>query len=109
MPIFGVILVCVLPEFSRIWTEYGEIRFVFSPNAGNAGKMRTRITPNTDTFYAGLISQEKSIIDVYKVLDTPMNKVVACLTKPHNSSNGFLAVKYSEQFHYHRLKSDPKS
>ena len=29
--------------FSRIWTEYEEIRSI---------KIRTRITPNTDTFYA---------------------------------------------------------
>ena len=40
--------------FSRIWTEYGEIRSI-SPYSvrmqENAGKMRTRTTPNTDTFY----------------------------------------------------------
>ena len=42
------------PYFSRIRTEYGEIEYlsVFSPNAGKCGEMRTRITPNTDSFYA---------------------------------------------------------
>ena len=37
--------------FSRIRTEYGEIRSI-SPRSVRMGKMRTRITPNTDTFYA---------------------------------------------------------
>ena len=41
--------------FSRIRTEYGEILRI-SPYLvrmqENAGKMRIRITPNTDTFYA---------------------------------------------------------
>ena len=47
----GVILVRIFPAFSRIRTEYGEIPHlsVFIPNAG---KMRIRITPNTDTFHA---------------------------------------------------------
>ena len=55
------------PAFSRIRTKYGEISTecksvdwslykkylsIFSPHAENAGKMRARITPNTDTFYA---------------------------------------------------------
>ena len=35
--VFGVILVRIFPAFSRIWTEYGE--------------MRTKITPNKDSFY----------------------------------------------------------
>ena len=43
--VFGVILVRVFSEFFRIWIEYGEIR-------SNPGKMRTRITTNTDSFYA---------------------------------------------------------
>ena len=34
--------------FSRIWTEYGEIRSIRS----ECRKMRTRITSNTNTFYA---------------------------------------------------------
>ena len=44
-----------IPKFSRIRTEYGEILHT-SPYSvimrENAGKMRTRITLNTDTFYA---------------------------------------------------------
>ena len=32
--------------FSRIWTEYGKMR------RSDCGKMRTRITPNTNTFHA---------------------------------------------------------
>ena len=43
------------PHFSLIWTEYGEI-LPISPYSvqmrENPGKMRTRITPNTNTFYA---------------------------------------------------------
>ena len=49
-----------LSAFSRIWIEYGEIRSI-SPYLvqmwENAGKMRTRITPNTDTFYAVCVSK----------------------------------------------------
>ena len=46
------------PHFSRIFPHSDWIRrdtvyvSVFSPNAGKCGKMWTRITPNTDTFYA---------------------------------------------------------
>ena len=53
--VFGVILVHIFPAFSRIRTEHGEIRSI-SPHLArmreNAGKIRTRITPNKDTFYA---------------------------------------------------------
>ena len=45
MPVFEVILVHIFPAFSRIRIEYGEI-------FENARKMRTKITPNMDTFYA---------------------------------------------------------
>ena len=48
MSVFEVVLVRIFPAFSRIRTEYGEILV----SQENAGKMRTRITPNTDTFYA---------------------------------------------------------
>ena len=52
--LFGVIQVRILPTFFGIWTECGEIRI--SPYSvrmrENAGKMRIRIIPNTDTFYA---------------------------------------------------------
>ena len=55
----GVILIGIFPGFSRIWTEYGEIRSI-SPYSvrmrENVGKMQTRITPNTDSFYAVTVS-----------------------------------------------------
>ena len=42
------------PHFSRIFPQYREVRSI-SPHSvwmrENAGKMQTRITPNTDTFY----------------------------------------------------------
>ena len=44
MFVFEVILVRIFPAFSRIRTEYGDRE--------NARKMWTRITPNTDSFYA---------------------------------------------------------
>ena len=53
--VFEVILVRIFPGFSRIWTEYGERRSISLYSVRiwkNAGKMRTRITPNTDSFYA---------------------------------------------------------
>ena len=38
--------------FSLIWTEYEEIDWIhIYSKCGKCGKMRTRITPNTDTFY----------------------------------------------------------
>ena len=54
MSVFGVILVPIFPTFSLIRTEYGEMRiYPYSVRMReNAGKMRTRITPNMDTFYA---------------------------------------------------------
>ena len=55
MPVFVVILVLIFPTFSRIRTEYGEILRIYPYSLRmreNAGKIRTRITPNTDTFYA---------------------------------------------------------
>ena len=60
MSVFGVILVRIFPAFSRIRTEYGEILRIFLYSVQmreNAEKMRTRITPNTDTFYAVPISE----------------------------------------------------
>ena len=56
--VFGVILVRIVVAFSCIRTEYGEILRV-SPHSvrmrENEGRMRTRITPNTVTFYAVLL------------------------------------------------------
>ena len=48
MYVFGVILVPIFPAFSRIRTEYGVSLRIQS----EYGKMRTEITPNTDTFHA---------------------------------------------------------
>ena len=47
MSVFGVILVHIFPAVFRIRTEYGETR-----TRENAEKIRTRMAPNTDTFYA---------------------------------------------------------
>ena len=55
MSVFGDILVRISAAFSRIRTEYGEIRSITPSSVRmreNAGKMRTSITPNTDIFYA---------------------------------------------------------
>ena len=53
--VFGVNLVPIFLTFTRIWTEYGGILRI-SPYSvqmrQNAGKMRTRKTQNTDTYYA---------------------------------------------------------
>ena len=53
--VFGVILVPIFLTFTRIWTEYGGILRI-SPYSvqmrQNAGKMQTRRTQNTDTYYA---------------------------------------------------------
>ena len=55
MSVFGITLVRIFPAFSRIRTIYGEIRStsLYSVRMReNAGKMRTRVTLDTDTFYA---------------------------------------------------------
>ena len=55
MYVLEVILVRIFPAFSLIRTEYGEIRSIFPFSLRmleNEGKIRTRITPTTDTFYA---------------------------------------------------------
>ena len=60
MSVFGVILVRIFPSFSRIRTAYEEtirISLYSVRMRENAGKMRTRITPNTDTFYAVLFTR----------------------------------------------------
>ena len=46
MSVIRVILVCVFPAFSHIRTE---------SDRPSMGKMRTRTTPNTDTFYAVIV------------------------------------------------------
>ena len=40
------------PYSELFWSLYKKYLSIFSPHAENAGKMRARITPNTDTFYA---------------------------------------------------------
>ena len=64
--VFGIILVCIFSAFSRIRTKYGEILCI-SPYSvrmwENEGKMRTRITPNTETFYAG-IAFKKMVVSI---------------------------------------------
>ena len=44
-------MVRIFPAFSRIWTEYGEIRSTVQMRE-NVRKIWTRVTPNIDTFYA---------------------------------------------------------
>ena len=50
------------PHFSQIFPHLDGIRRdteylpVFSPNTGKSGKMRTKITPNMDSFYAVIIN-----------------------------------------------------
>ena len=66
------------PHFSQIRTEYVAIRSteypsVFSPNAG---KMQTRITSNTATFHAVIISKYFSIFN-----NTPPASWVVHLTR----------------------------
>ena len=51
MSVFGVILVRIFPAFCRIRTEYGVSPYSVQMRQ-NAGKMRTRITSNANTFYA---------------------------------------------------------
>ena len=60
--VFRAILVRIFPRFFCIWTEYGEIlsiRRSISPYSvrmwENPGKILTRITPNTDSFYAVIV------------------------------------------------------
>ena len=52
------------PHFSRIQTEYGDILRIFPYSVRireNAGKMRTRTTPNMETFYAVSVSWVQSV------------------------------------------------
>ena len=68
--VFGVTLVHIFPVFSRIRTEYGEMLRI-SPYSVRmreiAGKMRTRITLNTDTFCA-MIALLLTFVNRLKVL-----------------------------------------
>ena len=57
--VFGIILVRIFPAFGLNTERYGVIGSI-SPYSvrmrENAGKMRIRITPNTDSLYAVLVS-----------------------------------------------------
>ena len=69
MSVFGIILVRIFPHFSRIWTEDGE--------------MRTRITPNTVTFYVvEHFSLSKNIFKKMPVniLNTPWKELLVYKT-----------------------------
>ena len=68
MSVFGVILVRIFPAFFRIRTEYGVIRSI-----KNAGKMRTRITPNTDSFYTVLITKVRPYVGKQKRVRDPIS------------------------------------
>ena len=52
--VFGVILARIFPAFSRISGPHFS-RILPHLNWENAGKMRTRITPNTDSFCAVVV------------------------------------------------------
>ena len=69
MSVFEVIRVLLVLAFSRIRTEYGEILGISLYSVRmleNTGKLRTRINPNTDTFYAVTVSvyYSFSLVDV---------------------------------------------
>ena len=82
--VFGVILVRIFPAFSRIRTEYGEILRI-SPYSvrmqENAGKMRTRITPNTDSFYTVVIVETELNVEVIETAH--IKKLLGITTDQH--------------------------
>ena len=62
--VFGVILVRIFSAFSGIQTEYGEMQSISRHSVQmreNAGKMWTRITPDTNTFYAVIVMKYTKI------------------------------------------------
>ena len=71
-------MVQIFPAFSRIRTDYGEIRSISLYSVQmreNTGNMRTRITPNTDTFYAvTLIAFTRAH---YYVMTAPLRNFIA--------------------------------
>ena len=102
------------PAFSRVRTEYGEIQYlsVFSPNAGKYGKIRTRITPNTDTFYAVLTTNLNSSQEIFQLhsrrspqmvfLGKGIPKICSNFTGEHSyfgmSVLPYICCIFSEQF-----------
>ena len=61
--------------FSRIRTEYGEI-LVCLRIQSECGKIRTRITPNTDTFYEVVLTLKLRIIIIIIILPTDRPKII---------------------------------
>ena len=61
---------CIFPGFSRIRTEYGEIiriSLYLVRMRENPGKIRTRITPNKNSFYTVFLSAFQNCILPSKV------------------------------------------
>ena len=93
------ILVRIFPGLSLIRTEYGEIRSPYSVRVReNAGKMRTRITPNTDSFYAVL----KNSSTYYLLSTTPLSN------SSYRTRNFFFpsSIKEWDELGYDIRKSD---
>ena len=91
---FGVILVCIFPAFFLIRTEYGEIIRISLYSVQmreNAGKMRTTITPNTNTFYA-----------------VPFSPIENFFKKTVTKISMYLLVPFIVQNLKKVLKTDPK-
>ena len=66
--------------YFRIWTEYGQIRSI-SAGKYECGKIRTRITPNMDTFHAvqdklvAIESQHNKLTHKKLIANSPLNIV----------------------------------
>ena len=81
MPVFGVILVRTLPYLDWIRRNMGHLRI-----PSEYGKIRTRITPNTDTFtqcYPNLNSSSSNqVLDIYsQKIPVPLLNVVTPLRR----------------------------
>ena len=59
MFVFGVILVCIFPHLDWILRYSVSLRI-----QSECGKMRTRITPNTDTFHAVWVARKKIFFEL---------------------------------------------
>ena len=93
MSVFGVILVLIFPAFSLIRTEYREILRIYpysDPMRENVGKMRTRITPNMDTFYAVIYINSIRNTGDYFITSTKGN--VEVLMKSEISTDEFFLL-----------------
>ena len=72
--VFGVILVRIFPHSDWIWRDDPYLS-IFSPNAG---KKRTRITPNTSTFYAVACVWARFPLD--NICQKPTNDIFLTIT-----------------------------